>query len=634
MLGILSTCPRPFKFGRTKPTDEEVAKVEESIRDTLVKAMDLGDGKVMSELSCLLKEVQIPPADSANETTLPPSMREWRRDDFEIHSDVPLVSDPDTRGMILTREERRRLYKLPDNEFREDDEDLGSSDKENETRHLSPQAASIHLLDRPRKRIKVDAGVVSPNAATARSSYGAERWQSEDSGIFIAPYAQLDRNVNDGLFGQLALSAEGFEGPNADGDLFEDMDPIHCIGFSLRPLDDQTRHSTYPIANQSKHSSPSASTSSQDCNRIDLRTSTHNVVDDFAAPLPVSFDTEQVQSVNILETFAQPIPFDNHLSRTRASPAQLGAMTVPLMHQADCNRHAIGSLTFLPLDPCHSRKSSVNADLEAPPSASAADSLTQFLRLVGKNSLIQTATESNPVHANEPLTVSSETQPEADRLGPSACSIPEELLDDRTLRLQEQYILPTTCHRYMVSMEFIQKRTLVRALSSRDCAVDLVERDQLGDVQLIIDPDSAVVFMTLATLPSQVETLTVKLSQLSWQYAHILVIFEAYPSSWCFQRDRGSPRSAPYAFSPPVVKAVKKLRRDLSIAEAYQTKCASTVVQLAYANSIQEAAMLARVFGDLAETRDATCGAIWGDRNWLDLDEQEVRDHKIFYQRN
>jgi hypothetical protein len=159
--------------------------------------------------------------------------------------------------------------------------------------------------------------------------------------------------------------------------------------------------------------------------------------------------------------------------------------------------------------------------------------------------------------------------------------------------------------------------------------VDLVERTSLDGVDLIIDPNTAVVFAPLLTLPSECESLRSRLAQQSWRFSRILVIFEAYPSYCSYKRQR-SDALMPHAFTPPVIKAVRKLRRDLGIAEAYETKSEKSRIQFAFANDVFEAAIFARLFGDETEALDETQGVLWGDREWLDGEEKEVPADRFF----
>ncbi|KAF7353656.1 hypothetical protein MVEN_01050400 [Mycena venus] len=164
-------------------------------------------------------------------------------------------------------------------------------------------------------------------------------------------------------------------------------------------------------------------------------------------------------------------------------------------------------------------------------------------------------------------------------------SIPENIYDRNTLRLPSPWNPPESLHRYMVSMDLVQKQGIVRCLRSRSCSIDLVERDSLGGVDIILDPHTAIIFTNLLILPSECADLANRIAQQSWLYSRLLVIFDAYPASY-----------------------------------SYRTKGAWEA----------EAG-----FGDIGGLRDEkarVCGArqmmtrggvIWGDRAWLDDDVPE-----------
>jgi hypothetical protein len=210
--------------------------------------------------------------------------------------------------------------------------------------------------------------------------------------------------------------------------------------------------------------------------------------------------------------------------------------------------------------------------------------------------------------------------------GPSeAHVIPEDIFDRNTLCLPSPWLQPPTTHRYLASVDLVQKRSIVRSLGLLECAVELVERNTLGGVDLILDPHTAIIFASLMALPSQCEALTAKLSCQSWRYSRVLVIFEAFPSSLAYQSNQAPTRLAPNPYTPPILRAIKKLRRDLGIAEALDTKNVSSSINFAFASNVREAALITRCFGNCAEANDTTGGAIWGLREWLDVDEQEVR---------
>ncbi|KIY44333.1 hypothetical protein FISHEDRAFT_25448, partial [Fistulina hepatica ATCC 64428] len=71
----------------------------------------------------------------------------------------------------------------------------------------------------------------------------------------------------------------------------------------------------------------------------------------------------------------------------------------------------------------------------------------------------------------------------------------------------------------LACMELIQKRALVRILRSDACAVELVERETLEGVDMILDPHTAIIIFPLLSLPSQCDTLTQRLCEVSWCYA-------------------------------------------------------------------------------------------------------------------
>ncbi|KAF9478879.1 hypothetical protein BDN70DRAFT_807870 [Pholiota conissans] len=209
---------------------------------------------------------------------------------------------------------------------------------------------------------------------------------------------------------------------------------------------------------------------------------------------------------------------------------------------------------------------------------------------------------------------------------------PEEIFDRQTLRLPDDITIATSIHRYMASVDLIQKHALVCALRSDECAVGLVERQSLDGVDLILDPHCAIIFLSVFILPARCESFVARVSHQSWNFSRILVVFEAYPEHRATRRLKEPQRSSamsslaldPYAYTTPIVKAIKKFRRDVNIAEGCGSKCAGTRVEYAFANTVAEAALFARMYGDMAEAKDETQGALWGEREWLALDFSEV----------
>lgn len=201
---------------------------------------------------------------------------------------------------------------------------------------------------------------------------------------------------------------------------------------------------------------------------------------------------------------------------------------------------------------------------------------------------------------------------------PGTGAIPETIFDRNTLILPSPWRVPLYPHFYLASLQVIQKRSIVRSLAHETSDVQLVERETLGGVDFILDPHTAVILSSLSDLPLQSETVLANISQQSWRFSRVLVIWEFFNHT---TRD-ADPETPIYP--PASVKAIKKLRRDLAIAEAFETKNVNTSIHFAFANDTNAAAKFVRCFGDCAEVNDTTGGAIWGTRDWLDLEAQEV----------
>ena len=200
---------------------------------------------------------------------------------------------------------------------------------------------------------------------------------------------------------------------------------------------------------------------------------------------------------------------------------------------------------------------------------------------------------------------------------------PADIYDSSTIRLPESITMPQSIHKYMASLDFIQKLALVRSLESQECLVDLVERQSLDGVDLILDPHTAIIFLSLFMLSSQCNMYVERVAAQSWKFHRILVVFEAYSQS-CAMKGNKTLDSDLNAYTPHILKAIRKFRRDLNIAAACGTKCQETEVFYVFANSVDEGALFARMYGDFAEENDETGGAIWGDRGWLDGDFLEA----------
>ena len=205
---------------------------------------------------------------------------------------------------------------------------------------------------------------------------------------------------------------------------------------------------------------------------------------------------------------------------------------------------------------------------------------------------------------------------------PTTTEVPPNLIDNNTVQLPAANPLPASRHQYLASLDLLQKHALCRRLSDDLAAIDLVEREFLGGVDLILDQDTAILFLPLSVVPSECEGLVAGISDISWRYSHIMIIFEAFLVSQAFGDGEGN-RIACFAFTEPILKSVKKLKQSLVIADGVGTKSEDCLLSWAFAKNVEEAARLARVYGDTAESRDKTGGLLWQERWWLGVREAE-----------
>ncbi|KAF9449716.1 hypothetical protein P691DRAFT_790582 [Macrolepiota fuliginosa MF-IS2] len=193
------------------------------------------------------------------------------------------------------------------------------------------------------------------------------------------------------------------------------------------------------------------------------------------------------------------------------------------------------------------------------------------------------------------------------------------IVDQSTMVLPDNWGVIRYPHRYMASLDFLQRQVIVRALRTPDCIVDLVERTSLGGVDIIVDPHSAIVVASLFTLPSHGKYLMDRILDHSWRFRYILVIFEAFPEALALRPLKSTSETLVIsAYTPPILKAIKKLRRDVVIGEACGRKREECRVEYAFANDPTEAAKFVRYFGNTAEARDQSNGILWQSREWLD----------------
>ncbi|KAL5519637.1 hypothetical protein ACEPAH_1320 [Sanghuangporus vaninii] len=253
------------------------------------------------------------------------------------------------------------------------------------------------------------------------------------------------------------------------------------------------------------------------------------------------------------------------------------------------------------------------------------DKLSSFLMLRGRQDLSNVSTTA-PGPAKLP---EKDTAPEEKPGGTSGQGFsfqthhrtPEDLLaDTRAFVIPEHWKTPITQHTYLVSLDFVQQRRLVCSLES-SCAVRLVERDSItpmsftadaglptpkahsADISLILGPDSAVVFFPLSSLPSQsaYKVLLDALAAYSWRFSNMLLVLIAFPRSQLIRTTNPTKASndMPSSYSPPAIKAARRVRRDLALREGTGEKRTACAIEPAFADDTEQAAKLVRAFGDL-----------------------------------
>ena len=543
----------------------------------LTKAIGLPKEEIVSRLSDLLDESRVFTSQHAE-----PSAKFFSEDGdlgdlLETHRAFAIEIE-----LVLPRGDRRTLAGLS--------LELADKDRPTSSSEVNTPLQEFNLLQPPSKKVRF---------RSPESSYYDFSPLQNDSGVVLLDIPALEENDTRNLFTQLASAAEGYEGSPGDGDAFPDLDAVHfCCDLEMpAPGVGSGPRSNSPGSRHSQRSDESIN----ECGPRATET------------FPIGATREP--PANLLRRV-----FGNS---NQAADASATGCHVPL---GTTDSVADNSHEF------HPTTDSVDhlpkpAYLE---SLSTGQSLAHFMAFCGKTLLPDAAPQSS--HAALPGTDLAKSDQEIEHSS-AIRGTPAELLDRRTLRLPEDYEPPSTLHRYMASIDLIQRRALVRALRAY-CSVELVERETLGagiteDVHLILDCDTAVFFVALEALPACGTALIGTLTTLSWRYANLLVVLECYPSVWDVRYDATDDRPVASAWSEPVVRAVHRLRRDVQIAQGIQNMRARTEVAYGFAESVEEAAAFARVFGDVAETRDGVLAAAWGEREWLTHEERDVSITRI-----
>lgn len=513
----------------------------------------------------------------------------WLED--ELGPRCPPLCTEGLEEVVLTTKDRRRIAGLPDTLPADLDLDSTTSDGRG-----SPTGD-----ERPVKRIRFSSPEIfeytpAPSFELEQSDIESDSGalsmdddfeDVEDSGVFIPKSPHTEWRPHMRHFGQLAKETRGFEGPSEDGEVIPDVE-------SLLPEDWQ------PLSLAAISPPPSLA---------------HDFVPHLHAPPNSGGMDEAIYSADNASEVLLPA-FD--ATKATATYGILGEenihdqgrATAPdndqvLHYETVPSKQALR--TELPVD---------KTDIPHSHEQSARQQLYEFMRLRSQKVLPSSGAVSHDL-----------ISPTLPSIEPSELptEVPLELVNNYTLTIPSVRHRPATVHRYLASLDLIQRRGLVKALSSPQCAVQLIEREWLGGADIVLDPDAAVVFAPLRALPTQCKALTAAINQLSWRFSHLLVIFESFP--WTSSQNRAEDRTEVLTvnpFSPPVLKAVKKLRRDIGVAEACYDKRIETVVHFAFPLTLKDAAGTIRQYGDLAQQRSTTSDVLWDDRRWLDADDEDL----------
>ncbi|KAI0348170.1 hypothetical protein BDW22DRAFT_1416471 [Trametopsis cervina] len=571
---------RPFNFANSVPTNEEVSGVAGNIQQDHVLDPQNSSSQERSDaakaLSNLLSSIELESHNVAD--------RKWHEADMYAVG-APIGGKEDDRAaLILTAAERRRTHDLSHPSYDSDNEDISDGNIEAE-----------HLDERPLKRLKVplslsyDVKLFSPQlpslpAHDIRGMNMSSKYSEDidDSGICLPDWpAPESEAAGRQSYLELADSASDFQGPDDNLDeLFSDVDPMHFGSF---------RRSASPPARDSARSLGPTLYCAE--SSMLLLSDAH---DNQVKKLVASFRSESTvpgPNIDPIPSYWQgvaPQQFEqrSHLAMPTSRGTQSGV--------ADCS----------------------NSYFANSQGGSAKQSLEAFMRLRSKK--VDAISNSIPSIAVDTVM----TAPVAES---TAAEFPD-VLSESVLLPPDQSFLPDSWHRYLASLDCIQMLGLTRALSSSECKVQLVERETLDGADILVDPYNAIVIFSLQTLPSQSESLKARVNDLSWRFSQILIIFETVPLTESGLSEKATTINH---FSPPFVKAVKRFKRDLEIAEACLDKRGGVRVQFAFPMSSYFAARTIRRWGHIVQTQDRSNGQIWDDRHWLSIDEEDPDERDL-----
>lgn len=562
-----ATCYRPFKFGRSIPTNEEVLRVADTFHPEDDTAGYI-DPKVEANIRQLCAS---PEPDHVDGQSIEIIVR-----GFENFGASPIPKQDenwDEAEYVLTRRERNKL------------------------------AVNAHVLEGDNK---FRQSLNFQSEGIGQSEYDAECYEYQD----LENRGTYDLNPRPESRGFC------FHTPSVNGEN-EVLDDVQCLEDPL----------AYDRVSALDHGHHSEEVDELEVNKENINNNV-NIVGSENVPNPGVLEDRNLNVTPLGSRHVSTVPIPSRKE-------ELSTAHDPICHLTEDFAGDSVRKSFAPRAVTHAEHQLVDHPVEASQEentwlraskrrkldhllpATAKELFATFLGL--RNKLPLESLDDRPVtpHAsNVPI-----------HTEPPQRATPNEIVDKNTVRLA-QWNNPTTTHRYLASMALIQKRALVLELLSEGCKVMLVERYSLGGCEIVLDPDHAILLAPLLALPAQVDALSDRISAESWRYSDILVVFEAYPSARSSRvGDARSVALELYPYSPPIVKAIKKLRRIVSIAEGCGSKNKQCSVIWAFASDVEETAKFVRCFGDEAAGKAAGSGkeALWDEREWLDDEEREVR---------
>ncbi|KAF8325460.1 uncharacterized protein EI90DRAFT_3156983 [Cantharellus anzutake] len=328
-----------------------------------------------------------------------------------------------------------------------------------------------------------------------------------------------------------------------------------------------------------------------------------------------------------ISTPSNPIlVMESRTSLQRHSIEQTLNLAVPSATQKE-SIFVAGRISITPTD---SNSSAVAAYRSEP----AASLVARFRQLQDPSIVYEPRVDTAPTT----LSPSTRVREAPAHVDPSPTSVPSEMIHPNSLLIPQHWITPSQPHRYMVSLNLIQRRAVTAALCSHTCNITLAERDRLwynskidsssavkllpDGPDVLIDSHTAVLLITLASIITVEGGLRQLLETLSQSFTRVLIVFEAYPKSKACHVESPESTKADHVlnmFTPPVLSAFNRWRRLLDISVAIDSINTQCKVDWVFARTPKEAAEFIRLLGDHTEEHtDAVLRPhLWDSREWV-----------------